>query len=596
MRSVSARTRYAAIAAALVLLVLLGWLATRVLTARSSLAEARSDLGVAREALRDGRFDAARAALDSAARETAVARAAAEDPVWAAAATVPLAGRSLKTSRGIAFAADDVARRVLPGAVQAANGLDPRGLRAPDGRVDLAVVTAARAPLATAAAQARAVERDVDALPATWLLGPVSAARAELQEQAGTLASALDAAAATAEIAPALLGQDRPRRYLLLVQQPSESRGTGGLIGGYAVLEVADGRVTVRQSGSNNELRGGVVEPPPGLPEEFVERYSPEGTFDMWVNVNLSPDLPTVAKVAQAKWTASGGPPIDGVGVIDPIGLASLLRGAPPIDVGDGRMIAPADLPEYLAVGQYVGLEVTDQAERKERLGAVSDAALGRLARGGGDTGSLVRGLAEAIGSGHLRFASDDPALMPVLRRTGVDGALPEGPAPVAYPVVWNATGGKLEHFLDRSIRYEAGSCTGARRTSRIEVRLRETPPKGLPPYLTVRFGDEGRGDSSTGAVTLNVYGTRDARLVSASMDGVPLQRTDELGGAGVREDAEAGMPVWTTLVDLPPGQERTLVLEVDEPVVPGAARVPEQPLARPLVRQVDVPVCGAGT
>ena len=35
------------------------------------------------------------------------------------------------------------------------------------------------------------------------------------------------------EIAPTLLGEDRPRRFFVLVQQNAESRGTGGLPGGF---------------------------------------------------------------------------------------------------------------------------------------------------------------------------------------------------------------------------------------------------------------------------------------------------------------------------------------------------------------------------
>jgi hypothetical protein len=33
-------------------------------------------------------------------------------------------------------------------------------------------------------------------------------------------------------------------------------------------------------------------------------------------------------------------------------------------------------------------------------------------------------------------------------------------------------------------------------------------------------------------------------------------------------------------------------VLHLDEPTTPGAAQVPEQPLARPLTAKVDVPAC----
>ncbi|HWG93540.1 MAG TPA: hypothetical protein VNU66_04865, partial [Mycobacteriales bacterium] len=279
--------------------------------------------------------------------------------------------------------------------------------------------------------------------------------------------------------------------------------------------------------------------------------------------------------------------------VLDGVALSLVLAGSGPVPLPDGGQLAPEDVLQYLAVDQYRGVALTREGTlaRKDRLEDLALLAASRLSSGGGDTLALLRGIGEALRSGHLRMASDDPALQPALRASGVDGALPSGDGPLAYPVVWNATGGKLEHFLDREVVYTAGDCTGERRRSTIAVTLTNRAPEGLPEYLTIRVTPDGRTDSRTNAVTLQVYATPGADLVRATVDGLPVAPEDP-SGLLLANASEAGLPLWYLGMELPPDQPRTLVLEFDEPVVPGEAVVPEQPLSRPLERTVDVPVC----
>ena len=82
------------------------------------------------------------------------------------------------------------------------------------------------------------------------------------------------------------------------------------------------------------------------------------------------------------------------------------------------------------------------------------------------------------------------------------------------------------------------------------------------------------------------------AREVRATLDGEPVSTVPNRTPLLLEKGEEAGLPVWTVYVDLPPGQERTFVLELVEPTTAGVARVPEQPLSRDLEKRVEVPVC----
>jgi hypothetical protein len=425
----------------------------------------------------------------------------------------------------------------------------------------------------------------------------VGNAAKDLRRQARQLSDGLRAMQRGLRLAPALLGEDRPRRYFFLIQQNSEARGTGGLPGGFAVLTADHGRLRVTAQGSNLDLHDESLPPPPGVPADYVHQYAGDGALGVWYNINLSPDLPAVARVIAQHWQHQSGQKIDAVVTLDSQALADILRGSPPIPVSSGASLTSDNLVEYLAIGQYRDFvappgygNVDRSAERKLLLVTIAKAATGRLVNGGGSTVQLMRGIGDAVASGHLRMASDDPALAPGLREAGIDGALPSGPAPVAYPVIFNVSGGKLEYFLDRSVRYTAGACTGSRRTSTITLDLTNHAPTGLPAYLYNPY--KLANITPTGdRVTAIVYGTPGARLVRATINGKQLQLTTQTTGA-IDVSTEGGLPRWATQIDLPSGERERLVLTVDEPTVAGTARVPEQPLPRPLKRSVDVPSC----
>ena len=574
------------------LIAALAWVGVRALSAKNHLDAARVSLEAARTSLLDRKLDAAATAITDAGRETASARNLTGDPVWFVLAHIPYLGDNLAVARGIAVGADDIARRVLPPALQVARDLDPTLLRKPDGSVDLALLQRVAPPLRSADTVQDRVDREVHNLPTGLLVGPVVRAQASFADSVDKLTHALDGASGAVEVAPALLGSDKPRRYFALVQQTSESRGTGGLPGGFAILEASKGHISVTQQGSNADLYRGSVEPPPGVPLDYITRYGILGAFEDYRNVNVGPDLPVVARVVAARWKAQGGAPVDGVITLDATALADILRGSGPVDLGGGQLLPADQLEEYLAVGQYAAF--ADQTKRKDALGGVAAAAAARLTGAGGNSEQLLRGLVSALTTGHLHMASDDPALHPVLARTGVDDALPAGRAPVAYPVVFNATGGKLDHFLDRSIRYEAGPCSGNRRRSTITVTLTSTPPPlaKLPTYVTIRQVDGVQTQSIDNQVGLSVYATRGARLVSATLDGKALPTDFSQPTAVLQPGYEAGLPVWLTFVELPAGKARTLVLHLDEPTSHGRARVPAQALSRPLTTAIDVPTC----
>jgi hypothetical protein len=572
------RRRFAAVG---IPLVLLAWLGFRAYQAGTNLSHARAELASAREDLLDRKLDAADAAVRRAGQDTASARSATRDPLWWVLAHIPLVGRSPSAVSGMAAAADDLTRKVLPPALQEARRLDPKTVRRSDGTVDLAALHRAEPTLAAAADGAVRDRRRAEATPDSLLVPPVGHARALLVEQVQKLDEVLRAASRAVDLAPALLGEDRTRRYFVAVQQTSESRGTGGIIGGYAVLEASKGKLRLVGQGSDQELITdmGSVDPPPGLPSGYVETYSGSDAFVSWQSINLSPDLPAVARVIAAKWARLKGQHIDGVIALDGVALQDLLYGSGPLDVGGGRIIQSTEIADYLAVGQYEGLSLDPKQirGRKDRLQEIAGDVLKRLTTSGSGSENLLRGLTRALQSGHLRMASADPALAG-LHEADVDGALPSGPAPVAYPVLYNAMGSKLDRWIARKVIW---SCPSHGHVT-VTVELRNDVPDGaLPPYVTLDLRQNPVVlQSRTDSVHLDVWVTRGAKLVSMSRDDTEVQPSSN--------GTVDGLPFWGTDLDLAPGRTYKVALTLTGAGKSRNVRFEEQPLARPLESRVE--------
>ena len=61
-------------------------------------------------------------------------------------------------------------------------------------------------------------------------------------------------------------------------------------------------------------------------PQDYLSRYGRFTPAQIWQNLNMTPDFPTVGKLIANLYPQSGGEPIDGVIAVDPLGLRTLLE------------------------------------------------------------------------------------------------------------------------------------------------------------------------------------------------------------------------------------------------------------------------------
>lgn len=466
---------------------------------------------------------------------------------------MPWAGRSLRTAGGLAAAVDDLARDTLPDVRTASQALSVRTLRRSGDTISVAPLLASRAPLARVRDSVARAEARVRALPSAFVLGDVRDARREFLVRLESLRGTTSSAALAASLAPDLLGAQGPRHYFVAFLNNAEMRGSGGLLGAYGILDVAHGRFTMRELGTNAALQN-AKRPVGAMDAEFVARYRRFASDTYWVNANMSPHFPAASHLWTSLWAATHhGERLDGSIAVDPVALSAILRVTGPAALPDGTSVSADNVVSLTEREAYVRFAADNHA-RDAYLQQVAQAAYRRIVSGSGDTVALVHALASMAGSRHLQLASSHPAEAAALATAPVGGALPPG-GPYLEVLTQNAGGNKLDYYLRRTVTYSRDT---------VEVRLRNTAPPGLPAYVTNRLDRPGlAAPKGQSRVYVSVYTSEKQGLLGATLDGKEYPMESEV---------ERGHPVFSAFLDVDPGREVVLVLHLSrasrDPVV----------------------------
>lgn len=426
-------------------------------------------------------------------------------------------------------------------------------LRARDGTFDLERLASMRAPLAATIDSGRRSLSRIDAVTSPWLLGSVhdrvTRYRADL---AVTIPRAQDALRAL-DVAPTLLGADRPRHYLVLFSNPAESRGLGGFIGAWAEIETDNGRVRLTRHGHIDEFNDAVDWRTRTIsgPADYLARYSRLQPQRFVQNVSASPDLPTVAQVSEELYRQSFGTRLDGVLYVDPIALAAMLElTGPVLPKGSWYRIRAGNAADFLMHTQYLKYPGRT-ARRIDVLAGAAEATFEALTHG--DLPPIRRiseVLSPMVRQGRLLFTANDPDANAYLASIGLTGAFPRPEGHDLLSVrISNASTNKVDYFLDQStsytVRYDPS--TGATSATARVTFVNHAPAGGLPTYVL------GNQDTRAGKTDGRPFGS-DTLMVSVYSALRPTAITIDGKVVGVQAQRELGAWVGSQSLTIPPG------------------------------------------
>ena len=360
--------------------------------------------------------------------------------------------------RQVLAVSTSVARAVSVTARDDIGSLNFNQLRYSGGGVDVAKLAALAGPLGALHSQLVAGSQRLAHIGSAWLLPPVSSRLSRLDKELTGATSSTATAVMAAQAAPSLLGADGTRNYFIGFTQPAESRGLGGLLIWYGDLRVSDGHMSLQSFGDVHKLAdildakgGGKLTGLPGYLARYGQ-FKPQNTF---LDVTYAPDLATVTSVVSQLYSETGNPPIDGMILLDPRSLGTLVGATGPLAVPGLGTLTQANTEKVLDRQQYAMYPAANQtAARKAALDDALRLASQRVAAGSlPGVGTLLRQLGPDVKTGDLLFWSTHRKDQPLLIRTGLAGRFPSpGNGDLLSVITQNAANNKTDAYLHRTI------------------------------------------------------------------------------------------------------------------------------------------------
>jgi hypothetical protein len=375
---------------------------------------------------------------------------------------------------------------------------------------------------------------------------------------------------------PELAGFDRPKRYMISFQNSAEARGTGGILGAYAIIEVNRGKLKVIKASSNVGLQH-LSTLPIKHSDEYFELYG--NNPGIWQNANLSPHFPYGAMNYLELWRLQTGEVLDGFIATDPIALSYFLKAMGTVTLPDGFQINSENIVEETLKSAYKRYE-NDNMARKEFLVIIMKSTFNKLLAREFSARKMPQALSHSIEENRLLFYTRSKQTQSENEETRLAGSLNKRPDNQYRVVILNTDASKLDYYLDREVAIETLTCA-PNPTTQVSVYLKNqvVNAQDLPPYVLTR-ADKGKPkELVTGQHRFKVfiYGPFQSILIGGSLGS---------GADGnARQASERERPIFIEDIDLAPDASEVIVAQFKGGT--GRLTSSSQPLVRPEIVKI---------
>jgi Protein of unknown function (DUF4012) len=459
------RGRWLFLGAALLLVGWVGWCAHLVTSAKSDLQLAQNELKTLtdQDALKSVLDGDRKRLLDAQARLHS-AKSKLGSPLLSMARPMPFLGRQISSARALT----GTASRVIDAAVETSGELSP------DKRSAMTRIQLLDALAVGSTRMTTAVDKG-NLGPASGLVVSLSNGRAELARQLLKLRKPLDQMnVALPGVRQMIVG---PTKLLVVAANNAQMAAGSGLPLAVTTADIVNGDMTVGAFQPN-----GAVLVPPGAVQVSPELQqlwafaTPEAALSRAV---VTPRFDVSGEILAAQYEAATGTRVDGVLMIDIVGLQKLASvGGTPLGPD---AIPPDKIIDELMRSQYLSLDDNQpevNVQRRERLGQVARVAVTDLLNPKLSAIDLGRALSEAAAGRHFLMWSRLPEQQLALAALRVDGTLAADSVSVS---LLNAAGNKLDSYAKVESKLIVGPVTNNERQIDVQVTVSTQVPDGLP-------------------------------------------------------------------------------------------------------------------
>ncbi len=330
---------------------------------------------------------------------------------------------------------------------------------------------------APAADEAAALSRELKRIDANNLPEQYRADFIMLRGQAELLAPSLAEAVDLADEAALFLGKQMDKRYLLVFQNNSEKRASGGFIGSFALVDMSKGEI------KNVAVpKGGSYDTEAGL-SHLVAAPAPlwlvNPLWHFW-DANWRPDWPKTARKLAWFYENSNGPTVDGVISLTPTVMERLLTVTGPIDMTKdyGVIINSENFWEVTQTFSEQKPDVTK--EPKKIIGDLTTKLIEELPKNMSPEKafSLIAVFEQSLREKHILLYFDDPSLEATVERFGWDGKIKQTDGDYLMVVSTNIGGQKSDRLINETLKHDAEILPDGSIIVTLRVERAHTAPK----------------------------------------------------------------------------------------------------------------------
>ena len=524
-------------------------LAYQAIEARSALSRAEDQAAELKKHVVAGDVNAARSNLADLKDSTREAESHTDGPLWYVAARAPLIGQNFAAVHDVSRVLRAITNDGLPPLVAIADQVNADTFSPRNGRIDVSAIRKLSPGLETADRALSRGGRELQAIDADALIGPLQRPVIDVQAKVEDARSTVVAGSKAAQLIPDMLGEDDQRTYLLAFQNNAEIRSTGGLPGAFAILRATDGRIRLGSQGAGGDFT--FFEDLPINPTADEKRLYSILLTGYWADTTLTPDFPRSAEIMRAMIREERGREMDGVISIDPVALSYILEATGPVKLADGKSLTSDNAVKRLLNDVY--LEIPGDAAQNDYFADAARRVFAAVVSGSGGSTALLSSMAKAVGENRILIESTRGAEQRILASSRIAGALPgdDGSTPHVGIYYNDATQAKLQYYLRKDTAVKATKCTrDGVQSLTSTTRLRSVAPKNartLPESIVGPGTGEKRGSFRMVMSFYAPYGGLVNRLEINGKE-QPLNRFEH-----------DGINVVSIPVLLAPGQELTV-------------------------------------
>lgn len=401
---------------------------------------------------------------------------------------------------------------------------------------------------------AKELEEKVSKIQVKYLPEEYQSEFAQLQNKAGTVSESLNEVVDLLVNMQTFLGFNYDKRYLLVFQNNTELRASGGFVGSYALIDFRNGEI------KNLEIPGGgSYDTEAGLKERIIAPEALQMVNPLWHfwDSNWWPDWPTSARKLMWFYEKSDGPSVDGVISFTPTVLENLLKIIGPIDLtAEHGVVIDADnfwletqriAEEKPKVNTEVATNteaVAVRHEPKKIIGDLMNKIIEVLPeRLDKDMFiDLVGTVEDSLNEKHVMFYFTDENLENKTIQYGWDGAMKQTAFDYLMVINTNVAGGKTDKVIRETINHKAEVAWDGTVIDTVTIKREHTGERGQE-FTGVRNND-----------WLRVYVPEGSELIQAGGFSIPDEKYFEAPDKDWKNDPDIEATEGQAVTDLESG------------------------------------------